>query len=386
VLLLLVKPAKAAVVDGYFNCPIKIGSEDLKGDREIKKEFDVKSGGKLTIDLKTGSSIEIRGWDKDLLSARVIIEREDRDNPMEFNFEKRGNDVEITSEFQHRSRNTRSNAKLIVNLPQKYNVDFNTMGGAVIIENVEGNTEGKTMGGAINLKQLKGTVNTETMGGAISLSNSEVDGTVKTMGGAVNLENVKGDVDASTMGGAVRQTNVQGRDKSGKGVKISTMGGPIEVDQAPNGAHLKTMGGKIHVNKAAKFVYAETMGGEVSIDEIDGGVEASTMGGDVDVKMVGDPKVGERNVSLSSKGGDITLTVPAELPMDIDIKIIVSDEDNYNKYKIVSDFPVKEEKVGDWKEFSGSDSNYIKGKGTVNGGGNKIKIRTVNGDVYLKKG
>lgn len=387
ILFLLAKQSKASSLEGLYNNSIKFSNEKSRDEREVKKEFDVKSGGKLTIDLKTGASIEIKGWDKDLLSARAVISEEDEDNPMEFSFEKNGNNVEITSEFKYEKRSNHSNAKLIVYLPQKYNVEFNTMGGAVIVGNVEGNTEGKTMGGAIVLSELKGYVNTETMGGAISLKDSKVDGKIKTMGGPIHLDNVKGDVDATTMGGAIIQSNVQGKDKSGKGVTISTMGGPIVVDQALNGAHVKTMGGNIDIKKAAKHVYAETMGGDISIGEIDGSVEASTMGGDIDVKMTGALKAGDKSVSLSSKGGDVTLTVPNGLPMDVDIQITVKDEHKYDKYKIVSDFQINEDRSsGEWKESHHNRGKHINGTGTINGGGNKIKIRTINGNVYLKKG
>lgn len=367
----------------------KAVSTNSKSEREVKKDFDVKPGGKVTIDLKTGASIKIIGWDKDLLSAVATI-KEDKENSIEFRFNKNGNDVEITSEYVSGNHN-HSNAKLVVQVPNKYNVEFNTMGGAVTIENVEGNMEGKTMGGAISLSNLKGYINTETMGGAISLKDSEVDGKVKTMGGSVTVENVKGDVDATSMGGKIKQINVQGKNKSiGKEINISTMGGELDIDDAPNGAHLKTMGGNIHVNKAGKFVYAETMGGKIIIESVDGGVTASTMGGDVEVKMVGNPKEGDRDVTLSSKGGDITLTVPEGLSMDIDIQIAVADEDKseskFNDYKIVSDFQIKEDRSGNWNDSKGTARKYIKGSGSIDGGMNKIKIRTINGNVFLKKG
>ena len=95
---------------------------------------------------------------------------------------------------------------------------------------------------------------------------------------------------------------------------------------------------------------------------------------------------GDKNVSLSSKGGDVTLTVPDGLPMDVDIQITVKDEDRYDKYKIVSDFQLKEDhSSGEWKESHHNRGKHINGTGTINGGGNKIKIRTINGNVYLKK-
>ena len=57
------------------------------------------------------------------------------------------------------------------------------------------------------------------------------------------------------------------------------MGGAISVDDAPEGAVLSTMGGPIRVRSAARFVKAKTMGGEVRLDAVDGWIDATTMGG-----------------------------------------------------------------------------------------------------------
>jgi hypothetical protein len=367
------------------------GKYNSSNDKEVKKEFNVKPGGKVSIDLKTGADIEIKGWNKDLLTVSATMEDDD-DNPIKFEFSQNGNDVEIRSNYSHRNGHNQSSAKLVLQVPQKYNVGFSTMGGDVNIENVEGELEGQTMGGDLTLSNLKGNLNLTTMGGKISLKDSEVDGKVKTMGGEVLVENVKGDVDASSMGGRVQQINVQGKNKSiGKEVNISTMGGELEIDNAPNGAKLKTMGGNISINSAGKFLDAETMGGDIEAKEVDGWIKARTMGGDVNVKMVGNPNDGKRDVSLQSMGGDITLTVPAGLSMDLEIEIAYAkdrkaeSDDEFNKLKIVSDFPVKEERTKEWDNSKGSPRKYIYGTGSINGGKNKIKIKTINGNVYLKK-
>lgn len=352
----------------------------------IKKEFEVKPGGKVIIDLETGASIEIKGWDKDLLSAEAIT----KNNDIEFTFEKKGNTVEITSDNVMMGRNHNSNAKLVLNVPQKFDVEFSTMGGEVTIAYVEGKIEGKTMGGELDLRRLKGYLDVTTMGGAITLKDSEVDGRAKTMGGEVLVENVKGDINASSMGGKVQHINVSGKDKSvGNEVDISTMGGALDIDKAPNGAKLKTMGGDITINYAGKFLDAETMGGNISAKEVDGWIKAKTMGGDVDVKMVGDPKDGNRNVKLTSMGGDITLVVPNGLSMDIDIEIAYTKNSHkdFEDCKIVSDFKIDEKRTTKWERKKGnSERKYIYGKGSVDGGKNKITIKTINGSVYLKKG
>jgi hypothetical protein len=105
----------------------------------------------------------------------------------------------------------------------------------------------------------------------------------------------------------------------------------------------------------------------------------------VDVTMVGNPDEFDRDVVLSSMGGDIFLTVPAELSMDFDIKLTLTRRTTHD-YKIISDFPIEIEKSGDWDSANFSDRRYIYGTGKVAGGKNKIRIDTVNGDIIIKKG
>ena len=129
------------------------------------------------------------------------------------------------------------------------------------------------------------------------------------------------------------------------------------------------------------------MGGDISIDQVDGWVQAETMGGDVSVTMIGNPAEGKRDVTISSKGGDITLTVPPALSMDVDITLAYTDErwHDHKACHIESDFDLKEERTQNWDDDHGTPRKYIYGTGMIGGGKNKIRIETINGNVYLKK-
>lgn len=372
-----------------YKSPIKVsyktGILSLLPDKNYQKEFNVKPGGTLIIDLRTGGSILIEGWNKDVVSADVTIKGRDSEEIV-VELEQNGNNVEINSYYDGDDDNYNSKEKVVVKVPNNYNVELNTMGGGVKIYNVNGKMSGKTMGGELDLRNLKGDLDLTTMGGEITVQDCEVNGKVHTMGGDVLVENVTGDLNAKTMGGKVKQVNVKSSSGStGNEVNISTMGGPIEVDRALNGAKVKTMGGEITVNYAEKFIDAETMGGDIEIKSVDGWIKAKTMGGDIEAKMVGDPNKGDRNVSLTSLGGDITLTVPAGLSMEIEIEIAFTKKYD-GDVKIVSDFKLNEEVSKEWIKKNGSSRKILTGKASVNDGKNKIRINTINGNVYLKKG
>jgi len=356
----------------------------LFAQNKVTRTFETESGKRLEIDLTTGGSIEINGWDKNEVSIVANLRGDEEDYSLEFKERSWGIAVEISFEGR-RSRN--GGVSLEVQVPRVYDIEMETMGGDLTIDGVEGHFSGETMGGEIELNNLKGEANLTTMGGEIRVEDSELDGQVKTMGGEVTLRDVIGDLDASTMGGEVSYRNTKKQDtrKDAKEVKISTMGGEIEVDDAPGGANVSTMGGEIRIRRARKFVKAKTMGGEIQIDEIDGGVKATTMGGEITVNMVGDPDEYDRDVILSSMGGDIKLTVPEGLSMDFDIKLTITRR-SADKYKISSDFPINIEKSNDWDRSEGSDRRYIYGTGKVKDGKNRIRIDTINGDIVIRKG
>jgi DUF4097 and DUF4098 domain-containing protein YvlB len=201
-----------------------------------------------------------------------------------------------------------------------------------------------------------------------------------------------GDVTGSSMGGNVRFRNVVRRsgsvaapprldavDGTTDTVQISTMGGEIDVEDAPEGANLHTMGGNINVADAVRFVSAKTMGGDIQIKSIDGWVKATTMGGDIDVNVTGTGG----DVELTSMSGDVTLVVPSGFSMEFDLEIAYT-RGSSQDYKIITSYDVQQLETREWDYDHGSPRKYIRGSGTVGGGQNRVKIRTVNGNIEIK--
>jgi DUF4097 and DUF4098 domain-containing protein YvlB len=389
-------------------------------DKTIEKSFPAKMGGKLDVDLDTGGSIGITGWNKEEVAVTVEIGGDDADK-VDVAFDNGSSGLAIHSTCGKR-RHCDCNLRFTIKVPEKFDIAVDTKGGGVDIDGVAGAISGETMGGALKLARIKGTIHLETMGGSVTVRDSEADGEVSTMGGSVLIRDVKGNLKGKTMGGKVTYKNVTGRsagsgkeevsvstmggdielDNAGQKVRaktyggdidvtkseeanVTTMGGDITIDVAPAGAKATTMGGDITVGSAGQYVKAKTMGGDIEIDAVDGWVEASTMGGDVTVTMVGDPAKGRRDVTLQSMGGDVTLTVPGGLSMKFDIDIEYTKESRA-KRRIESDFKMNIEETPEWERHHGSPRKHIYGTGTVGGGENLIKIKTINGNVILKKG
>jgi len=374
-------------------------------DDIIKREFEISKGGRLVLETEIGGDIYVKGSDENAVVVKAEIIRMD-ESDYDMDFDQDSGTLSITVEKKGRWwKRDRGEIDFSIKIPNEFDIEIKTAAGPVVVEDVKGDVSGKTnggsldfygidgdidfrtMGGSIEAKKINGNLNLKTMGGSVTVSDSKADGKVSTMGGSILIEDVDGDLDGSTMGGSVTYRNVTGRSSTSQQdpLVISTMGGSIEVDGAPGGASLETKGGSIEVNRAGNFVDAETMGGSITIREVDGWVDASTKGGSVEVRMIGDPDKGKRDVFLSSNGGDIDLTVPPGLSMDFDIELAYT-RDSDRDYDIYSDFDIKKKRTEDWEGYWGSKRKFIYGSGRHEDGKNKIKITTVNGDIYIRKG
>lgn len=360
----------------------------------VEKEAGVQMGKTLALNLKAGGTLDISGWERELVSLRVHLSgRDGKDCRVELNESASG--LEIGSRYAGSSPSYSCDLRYEIKVPERINIKIDSAGGGVKVLNVEGMVEGKTMGGEVNLSNLAGTVKLTTMGGDIILTDSEVSGTVSTMGGHVLIKNVVGDVKGVSQSGNVAYENVtawagqrgaERIDAAARGeVRISSAGGEINVPEAPAGADLSTMGGNINVGSASGHLKVKTNGGDINVNAVDGWVQAVTLAGDVNVKVVGDAERGRRDVGIISHGGNITLTLPPTSSVRVDIQLAQT-RNSRKAHKIVSDFDLQQTESDGWIYTEGTPRKYIYGSGTFSGGKHTVKIKTVDGDIYLKKG
>jgi DUF4097 and DUF4098 domain-containing protein YvlB len=344
----------------------------------FEREIPVQPGGIVEFDLYTGGTITITGWSSESVHVAADISGKGKDT-VDLSVEERRGGVLIKSRFTQTHLHKQVSIDLDVRVPSIFDVKISSKGGGVTIDGVEGTFSGKTMGGRLHLTNLKGELDLTTMGGAITLTNSDVDGAVKTMGGRALVEDVFGDVKVTSMGGEVTHRRVTRSDGTSIGdqVDIHSMGGDIDVPDAPLGADVHTMGGDITIASAREYVKAKTMGGDIRIDEVDGRVEATTMAGDIRVMVIGN-----HDVELTSMSGEITLVIPEGADLDIDIELDYT-KNSSRTYQIFSDFPIQQDESTDWDYDQGTPRKTI--RGVASGGGNRVVIRTINGNVYLKK-
>ncbi len=236
--------------------------------KTYNEELQVSSGGKLTLETDVGA-IDIDTHAKDTVLVEVEISGKDEDN-MRVDIKKSGDNVSINGDldrsgFGFGSTSIRVTYK--VTLPESYNIDVDTSGGSIEVED------------------LKGTVNAHTSGGSISVEDVEGDVSIKTSGGSLDLENIIGEINAKTSGGSIKLKlpNSQIQD-----TKVKTSGGSITAYLAKDVAvdlSAKTSGGRVSsefavkgdiekraingtINGGGAKLVLKTSGGSVRIKEI----------------------------------------------------------------------------------------------------------------------
>lgn len=234
--------------------------------KTINKEFTVANGGLLKIATDVGA-IDIETHAKESVLVEVEITGKNEDD-MDISFKKSGDDVSIKGDFERSGfGNNDIRVTYKVTLPQTYNVDLNTSGGSIEVEDLVGEVDAYTSGGSISLEDIQGNVD------------------IKTSGGSLDLDNIIGKIDAHTSGGSIKlklPTNPT------KDSKVKTSGGSITAYLAEDVAvklSAKTSGGRVSsefivdgkttkrsiegtINGGGPKLVLKTSGGSVRIKEI----------------------------------------------------------------------------------------------------------------------
>lgn len=145
--------------------------------------------------------------------------------------------------------------------------------------------------------------------------------------------------------------------------------------------HLHTMSGTISVDGVHGEVEVHSQSGAITLTNISGTVTADSQNGPIKVGM--NAVDATKPLSFSTFNGIVDLTLPPDLKADLTVKT--------NHGPVYSDFDVTlggnravtEKNNSSDGRFRITIDNTI--RGTINGGGVAMTIRTFNGGVYLHK-
>jgi DUF4097 and DUF4098 domain-containing protein YvlB len=352
------------------------------------ESFSVKKGGQLIVDADNVSAdIHVKVWSKDEVLVKVDGISEDDLEDLEMRQE--GNTVYVEYYGRRDWGRGGRHARFIITVPSQFDLDLATSGGDISVDDkLTGDIEAATSGGDISVDDVDGNIELATSGGDISARSVSGDAEVGTSGGDIDVDEVKGTLDAATSGGDIEVGNV-GEDLNAKtaggdiiagnvggDIDAGTAGGDIEVGRAQGTADLRTAGGDIEIQAATGAVEARTAGGDITLSSIVGSVGAETAGGDIEVELT---PSGKRGSVLETKGGDIVLYIPSDAKVTIEAEIRLHrgwGEEDSDRYDIVSDFK---------PESKDRDKRGIRAKYVLNGGGPRIELETMHGDIEIRK-
>ncbi len=368
--------------------------------QDTSARFRVASGGTLYFTLRTGGTIDIVGSGNDEVRVTAILEGTETDLLME----KVNAGVQISTSARNRRGESRTNHRFRVTVPTEYSIRIESQGGGVSIRDLEGNISGHTAGGAIDIQRASGSLRLTTGGGDVEVTDSDLTGSVSTGGGEVMIRNVTGGLRGSSGSGDVTYSNssvtlddakawsgdnvvrnnpASLRDPGRTPYSFSRAGGAIRLDGLPSGGRLSTGGGDISVGETGGFVSAYTGGGDIVIGPARAGVEANTGAGDVEITISstrGEPV----DVSVTTGKGRVILNLPADASAVLDLDATYTRSAS-EPATIQSDFDFKQSAPPEWDSSMGSPRRHVRGTGTIGAGTGRIRIRTVNGDIIIRR-
>ncbi|HEX6226037.1 MAG TPA: DUF4097 family beta strand repeat-containing protein [Chryseolinea sp.] len=195
--------------------------------------------------------------------------------------------------------------------------------------------------------------NLATSDGDISMQGLISDQQCKTSDGSIEITDIEGNVHGKTSDGDVRVRQIKGR------VDVGTSDGTIRLANINGNVHASTSDGNIELDKVTGNIVVKTSDGYIDFKEVSGSFSASTSDGNIRGSVV----ELKDELSLRTSGGNINVSIPGQLGLDLDIK------------GESIDVP--------FKNFTGKfDKTYVRGQS--NGGGIPVILSTSDGNVTLK--
>ena len=398
---------------GTASASTVVATSRARDDSTFERSVRASPGERLFLDLETGGDVSVRGWDESRVQVRVRLAGDDwRDISVDIGRDADG--VLVRAQFDRRRRNQSSDNVFEIRVPRRFDVRLRSGGGDLTITDVEGNFDGTSGGGTIVLERLRGRASLSTGGGEIRVDDVNLSGSVSTGGGKVTLSRVSGGLRGSSGSGPVvygdrGESRGRSRDDTtadlrnvtvrpdGKRITLGTItraegaptlhiekaGGAVDIDEAPGGVVISTGGGDVRVGRSARVVEASTGGGDITIGPVAGSVIAGTGAGTVSVTLVdagGEPQ----NVDIHAGVGPVTLILPRDFDGTFELETAYTR--NFRRAtEIHSDWQLDEAHSDEWDDRQGTPRRYVRAEGKAGRGRGRVFIKTVNGDIEVRR-
>jgi hypothetical protein len=276
---------------------------------------------------------------------------------------------------------------ITLNIPKDYGLDVSTGGGNIQTDDIAGRVSLYTAGGNISAGNIGSPARLiSESGGHISVRDVAGNLTANTGGGHITTGIIAGNASLHTAGGHIHVASIQGIARLGTGggnitlqhsgteLMADTAGGEIDVGEAAGLVRATTGGGGIRVVRLSGPTDLQTTGGSIYLTQVDSSVKATAMAGGITAWFAPSPKT-QGSCELQSNDGDIVVYLPRLMPVTIDGQIQMGYD-----HRVVVDpaFPLKVS-----YDTTANGQRMLRVKGSLNGGGEVIHLRTIAGNIRL---
>ena len=357
-----------------FSSVIALAQQVPGNDQTLDQlKGDVPGSSALHVKIE-GGSIRLEGYSGDRISYQVrslpsrILNRKQPDVPLyKVATYVRGGASWLVAIPQKDQSGARA-IELVVRVPRSLPfVALDTSGGDVSVGGVDGRLEVTTGGGRLLITDVRGAVSAETGGQDIDVGTVDGDGRFHTGGGTISLGTGLRNAVLESGAGDVRVTFCGGT------LKAQSGGGNLVLGDVAGPADIRTDGGNLRLLSAKGFVRAHTGAGNIELDGVPG-ADASTGAGAITAKFTASDHPRHDSV-LETPTGDITIFLPADLPMTIRATVGLG-----------AGHTINAEIPGLTIASEGHDLNYsIFAEGKLNGGGPVLDVHAGNGNITFRK-
>jgi len=344
----------------YLGCGIPMAfAQD--GTQRIMRNFDVKPYGRLTVDSEIGT-IDVKTAAQD--EVKVIVTKKVRGKldsvaqkaltDFEVGFEPSGSNVRIEGKFKRNRQYWMENGHPLqihfqVTVPYQFNVALKTASfGTIHVGNLGGAVRAENSVGDLHFGEIQGTLWGKTGGlGNITLKSCQNDVDVESNAGNIALGPIIGKVDAKTGGLG--------------NITLKSCQNDVDVESNAGNIELVAVAGKVDV-KAGGF-------GNITVKACQGDVDVQSSVGNIHAEVPTQP-LHPWTLQTSGLGKiDVTLSPKAAVNIDAETQGSISSDIDFQDIDFQVKGPLTEHRL----------------KGTINGGGPLLKLRTSLGEIRLKK-
>jgi DUF4097 and DUF4098 domain-containing protein YvlB len=361
--------------NGGFPTNSPFDRRNIPSQLEESKTLKVNTEKPLTLKVANDSgNVSITGANIDTVQVKVVKtafdssqSRADQEvKDIKYTIEQSGSTITIKYELPDSMNfnNKVNTVDFIVTVPETTSVEGRAGSGNIDVSQIQGTINFNSGFGTTTLENIQGAVTVESQSGSIKATQVEArnkDIVLTTNFGEVSLKQVSGqNLEIDSKSGSLKLQDI----RLTADLVVSTDFGEITLDNVVAKSYeLNSNSGSITVDGVKGRLTAYTDFGSINISNATSvTLDLLTKSGNIDFAGT----LGEGPHSLHSDFGGISLTLPAESAFNVDLST--------NFGQISSDIPVTV--TGNIDE-----QHQV---GTVNGGGDELKVETKSGNVNIQ--